>query len=295
MKLLIEQLMVKRNPGEGDIFKIKRFSVHDGPGIRTSVFLKGCPMKCVWCHSPEGINSANSLWYNKNLCIACGECVETCPTKALHLTDGSSPEIEIDRNTCNLSGECVKACPTNALQFTGYKATVGEIIAEIEKDLAYYQTSGGGVTLTGGEALYQPQFSAEILKGCKERNIHTAIETCLYCDKKAIDLILPYVDLFFIDLKLFDAVLHKQYTGRSNEKIKDNFKYIAASGKKIIVRIPLIENITDTIENRKAIMDFVSETNENIPVELINYNPLTKNNYERLGIPFLLKKGKIVD
>jgi len=282
--------MVKRNSGE--VFKIKRFSVHDGPGIRTSVFLKGCPLKCVWCHSPEGISSANSLWYNKNLCIACGECVEVCPTNALRLTDDATPEIEIDRNICRLSGECVKTCPTNALQFTGYKATVAEIITEIEKDLAYYQTSGGGVTLTGGEALYQPEFSAEILKGCKELNIHTAIETCLYCDKEAIDLILPYVELFFIDLKLFDDALHKKYTGRSNQRIKDNFKYIAASGKKIIVRIPLIENITDTTENRKAIVDFVAETNENIPVELISYNPLTENNYNRLGIPFLLKKSE---
>lgn len=282
--------MVKRNSGEGDVFKIKRFSVHDGPGIRTSVFLKGCPLKCVWCHSPEGISSANSLWYNKNFCIACGECVEACPSNALRLTDDATPEIEIDRNACRLSGECVKTCPTNALQFTAYKATVAEIITEIEKDLAYYQTSGGGVTLTGGEALYQPEFSFEILKGCKERNIHTAIETCLYCDREVIDLILPYVDLFFIDLKLFDDILHKKYTGRSNERIKDNFRYIAASGKKIIVRIPLIENITDTTENRKAIMDFVAETNENIPVELIRYNPLTENNYNRLGIPFLLKK-----
>jgi pyruvate formate lyase activating enzyme len=280
--------MVKRN--SGDVFKIKRFSVHDGPGIRTSVFLKGCPLKCVWCHSPEGISSANSLWYNKNFCIACGECVEACPTNALRLTDDATPEIEIDRNACRLSGDCVKTCPTNALQFTGFKATVAEILTEIEKDLAYYQTSGGGVTLTGGEALYQPEFSSEILKGCKEQNIHTAIETCLYCDREVLDLILPYVDLFFIDLKLFDDVLHKKYTGRSNERIKDNFRYIAASGKKIIVRIPLIENITDTIENRKAIMDFVAETNENIPVELISYNPLTENNYNRLGIPFLLKK-----
>jgi len=284
--------MVKRNPDEGDVFKIKRFSVHDGPGIRTSVFLKGCPLKCVWCHSPEGISSANSLWYNKNFCIACGECVEACPTKALRLTDDATPEIEIDRNVCRLSGDCVKTCPTNALQFTGYKATVAEIITEIEKDLAYYQTSGGGVTLTGGEALYQPEFSTEILKGCKERNIHTAIETCLYCDRAVIDLILPYVDLFFIDLKIFDTVQHKKYTGRSNEKIKDNFKYIAASGKKIIVRIPMIENITDTIENRKAVMDFVAETDENIQVELIAYNPLTENNYNRLGIPFLLMKSE---
>ena len=195
------------------------------------------------------------------------------------------------RNTCSLSGDCVKTCPVNALQFTGYKITVDDVMLEIEKDLAFYESSGGGVTLTGGEALYQPQFSAEILKRCKELNIHTAIETCLYCEKEDIDLILPYIDLFYVDLKLFDAALHKQYTGKGNGKIKDNFKYISATGKKVIVRIPLIEDITDTNLNRTAIMDFVFEADRNIPVELINYNPLTENNYTRLGLPFILKKS----
>lgn len=281
--------MEKRNSITGNIFKIKRFSVHDGPGIRTSIFLKGCPMKCVWCHSPEGISPANELWYNQNLCIACGQCVEACPTNALQLTAGINQKIEIDRKACNLSGECVKICPTNALQFTRQKASVDEIIKEIEKDRTYYQNSGGGVTLTGGEALYQPEFSTAILKACKERNIHTAIETCLFCKKEVIDQVLPFVDLFFVDLKIFDAEQHKHYTGRNNKLIKDNFRYLASVGKKIIVRLPLIGNITDTPANRKAIEDFVAETNENIPIELINYNPLTENNYKRLGIPFLLK------
>lgn len=283
--------MAKHNSVEGNIFKIKRFSIHDGPGIRTSVFLKGCPMKCVWCHSPEGISPAKSLWYNKNLCIACGKCTEACPTNALQLTDAIS-KISIDRNICNLSGECITVCPTHALQFTGYKVTVDEVVEEIEKDLVYFQNSGGGVTLTGGEALFQPEFSTAILQACKERNIHTAIETCLFCKREVIDQVLPYVDLFYCDLKIFDSEEHKRYTGRNNEIIKDNFRYLASSGKKMIVRLPLIENITDTSENRKTITDFVKEVDENIPVELISYNPLTENNYNRLGIPFLLHKHK---
>jgi pyruvate formate lyase activating enzyme len=283
--------MAKHNSIEGNIFKIKRFSIHDGPGIRTSVFLKGCPMKCVWCHSPEGISPAKSLWYSKNLCIACGKCTDVCPTNALQLTDAIG-KINIDRKACNLSGECITVCPTHALQFTGYKVTVDEVVEEIERDLIYFQNSGGGVTLTGGEALFQPEFSTAILQACKERNIHTTIETCLFCKREVIDKVLPYVDLFYCDLKIFDSQEHKHYTGRDNQIIKDNFRYLASSGKKMIVRLPLIEQITDTVENRKAIADFVNEIDKNIPVELINYNPLTENNYNRLGIPFLLHKHK---
>jgi pyruvate formate lyase activating enzyme len=208
--------------------------------------------------------------------------VEACPTNALQLNQ----KIEIDREACNLTGECVNICPTNALQFTQQKVSVNEIITEIEKDLIYYQNSGGGVTLTGGEALYQPEFSTAILKACKERNIHTAIETCLFCKKDAIEKVLPFVDLFFVDLKIFEPEQHQRYTGRDNKKIKDNFRYLASIGKKIIVRLPLVPDITDTLENQKAIEDFVAETNKNIPIELINYNPLTENNYIRLGIPF---------
>jgi pyruvate formate lyase activating enzyme len=275
--------------GEGDLFKIKRFSIHDGPGIRTTVFLKGCPLNCIWCHSPEGISQVNSLWYNKNLCIACGQCVNACPSEALSMTTDEIPLIRIDRTKCNLNGACVKFCPSNALQFTGFRATPGDILSEIEKDLLYYRTSDGGVTLSGGEALLQPEFSLEILKGCKVRNIHTAIETSLFCEKETLDLILPYVDLFIADLKISDPVLHEYYTGKSNSTILDNFLYLVAKGANITVRIPMIENITNTSVNMQSIIDFVLATDKNIPVELISYNLLTENNYTRLGLPFLLR------
>ncbi|HAM09873.1 MAG: hypothetical protein A2X05_17810 [Bacteroidetes bacterium GWE2_41_25] len=282
--------MGKHDQREGWIFKIKRFSIHDGPGIRTSVFMKGCPLKCVWCHNPEGINPDISIWYNRKLCIACGQCVEVCPTKALKLTYDPAPVIKIDKRSCHLTGECINTCPTNALQFTGYKTTIDESIREIEKDLAYYQISGGGVTLTGGEPLYQAEFSSEILKACKQRNINTAIETSLYCEKDIIDRILPYVDLFIVDLKIFDPSQHTLFTGRSNENIIENFRHLAASEKTVLVRIPLIVNITDTNENKAAITNFVFETNEKIQVEYINFNPLTENKYIQLELPYLLKK-----
>jgi pyruvate formate lyase activating enzyme len=281
--------MDKPTDVKGTIFKIKRFSIHDGPGIRTSVFLKGCPLNCIWCHSPEGISNDISIWHNWNTCIACGKCVEVCPEKTLELIMDPISYIKIDRNLCKTTGECVKACPTNAMQFTGSVTRVSEIMSEIEKDDAFYLISGGGVTLTGGEPLYQPDFAIEILKACKKRNIHTAIETCLYCEKDVLDHISEFIDFFIIDIKLFDSASHKNCTGKTNEIIKENFRNIATTGKDIIVRIPLIDNITNTEKNLTAIVNFVKRINNKIPIEQISYNPLTENNYTKLDIPFLIK------
>jgi pyruvate formate lyase activating enzyme len=274
---------------EGVVFKIKRFSLHDGPGIRTSVFLKGCLLNCIWCHSPEGISQDISIWYNRNLCIFCGQCVNACPEGALSLISADESYIQIDRDLCKVSGECVTICPSDALQFTGYKSSVSGIIGEIEKDVTFYLASGGGVTLSGGEPLYQPEFAKEILEECRKRMIQTAIETSLFCEKDTLDLISPYVDLFIVDLKIFDSERHKYYTGKVNEPIKENFQYIAGQGKNILVRIPLIDKITDTKENITAITDFVRETRKDIQIEKISYNPLAENNYKKLGIPFLHK------
>jgi len=275
---------------EGRIFKIKRFSIHDGPGIRTSVFLKGCPLNCVWCHSPEGISSEISIWYSDNLCIGCGQCVQACQNNALNLIKNPNPYVKINRELCKVSGDCVKICPTDALQFTGSTTTATEIIDTIEKDLLYFQTSGGGVTLTGGEPLFQPGFSTEILEECRKREIHTAIETCLFCEKNVIDSISDLVDLFIIDMKFSDPYLHKYYTGKTNEIIKENFRLLAESNKDILVRIPIIDDITDSVENIEGIIEFIRETGKDIFIEKINFNPLTVNNYKRLGIPFSLNK-----
>ena len=185
------------NPAEigGNIFKIIRFSVHDGPGIRTSVFLKGCALNCIWCHSPEGISSEISTWHDNSLCIACRECVKACRNGALELKNEPEIHINIKREVCSANGECIKICPTGAIQFTGSFIRVSDIINEIEKDVLYYQMSGGGVTLTGGEPLYQPEFSIGILEACQGRDIHTAIETSLFCEKEVLDLLAEYVDL----------------------------------------------------------------------------------------------------
>ncbi len=272
--------MEKLNETEGTIFKIKRFAVHDGPGIRTAVFLKGCPLNCIWCHSPEGISTDISIWYNRNLCIACGKCVQVCPNNALELVQNAESHINIDRNICNISGDCIRICPTGALQFTGSVYIVSDIISEIEKDTLYYQVSGGGVTITGGEPLYQPDFTRELLKECKKKNIQTAIETCLFCERETIVGILDFVDLFIVDMKIFNRAQHILYTGKSNDIIKENIQYLAESGKSIIVRIPMINDITDTEENINECKKFVHDLDSRIPVEYIDYNPLAENNYK---------------
>jgi pyruvate formate lyase activating enzyme len=274
---------------EGTIFKIKRFSVHDGPGIRTAVFMKGCPLNCIWCHSPEGISSDIAIWSNHNLCIKCGECVKGCPENALSLVSDPVSRIMIDRSECTVNGKCIEVCPTGAIQFTGFKISVSEIISEVEKDLRYYMVSGGGVTLTGGEPLNQPEFSQAILRLCHDLDIHTAIESSLFCESNILSGIIDYVDQFIVDIKIFDNETHIRYTGRSNDIIKENFRFIAGQGKKIIVRIPMVENITNTEANIRSITSFVKSVRSDIEIEKIGYNPLAGNNYERLGIPFLLK------
>jgi pyruvate formate lyase activating enzyme len=272
---------------EGIIFNIKRFSVHDGPGIRTSIFLKGCPLSCIWCHNPEGINCDITIWYNRNICIACGKCTEACPESALKLHNTGQKYIKIDRSHCNVTGECVKVCPTGAIDFTGRISSVAELMTEIRKDELFYESSGGGVTLTGGEPLFQPEFCIGILQACREANFNTALETCLFCKKELLEKAADLVDLFLVDMKIFDGDKHEEFTGKRNDLIKDNLRFLYESGKNIIVRVPLIKGITDSKANRRDIEEFVKKINPGIPVEYLDFNPLTKSKYQKLAIPFL--------
>lgn len=278
--------MIKMNNVTGKIFKIKRFSLHDGPGIRTTVFLKGCPLHCIWCHSPEGIDPDITIWHDKNNCIGCGECVNACPVNALSIDFGKKNSILIDRIKCNSTLKCVNACPSGSLQTTGNEVSSSVIADEIKKDISFFKSSGGGVTLSGGEPLFQPEFALDILKKCREEGIHTAMETCLFADRTFVKATMDLTDLFITDLKIFNDDDHIKYTSQTNKIIKENFQYLAGKGKSILVRIPLIEKISDTPENIEAIKEFVRKNNPSIPVELIIFNPLTKNNYDRLGLPY---------
>ena len=274
---------------EGVIFNIKRFSVHDGPGIRTSIFLKGCPLECVWCHNPEGISPGISIWHSRNTCIACGRCVEACPERALTPDFSVMNHIEINRSRCTLSGKCVEVCPTGAIEFTGSKVNVDDVMAEIRKDNLFYRASGGCVTITGGEPALQPEFTVGILKACKREEINTAVETCLYCEREVLEQLIDHVDLFIADMKIFDSVRHQEFTSKPNNIIRENLRYLAGEARKIILRIPLIKGITDSDNNKKNIEKFVRKLDPKIAVEYLNFNPLTKNKYQKLSIPFSLK------
>jgi pyruvate formate lyase activating enzyme len=206
----------------------------------------------------------------------------------LELGKGPDKQIIINKNLCTTNGDCIQVCPTGALEFTGHIASVSEVVSEIKKDLLYYETSGGGVTLTGGEPLNQPEFSQQILEACNRMNVHSVIETSLFCDRETLKRFLPVVDLFIVDMKIFDERQHIRYTGKSNEIIKDNIRYLVSSGKNIVIRIPMIPGITDTEGNISAIENFVHNLNLNIPIEHLSYNPLAGNNYDRLGMEFLL-------
>jgi glycyl-radical enzyme activating protein len=270
----------------GTIFDIKRFAVHDGPGIRTTVFLKGCPLACRWCHNPEGIESEIQLWYHESRCIRCGLCVDVCREKALRAEPSGRSFIQIDRERCTLNADCVSRCPSHALEWAGREVSVGEVMEEVAKDRLFYEMSGGGVTLSGGEPLQQASFCREILQACKDRGLSTTVETCLHAPRETVDAMIPLVDHFLVDLKLWDGQSHQQYTGKDNKLIHENFRYLAARHLHVTVRIPLIENLTDTADNIEAIEKFVFSVNSDITIEKLDYNPLTPSKYRRLGKEF---------
>ncbi len=279
----------------GLVFDIKRFAIHDGPGIRTTAFLKGCPLSCVWCQNPEGISPRPHLWYHPERCIRCESCVAACPAGALtrqqdrQARDNQGRDarerkqfIHIDRTACTLSGACLQACPTGALEWDSLWYTVPELMKELERDRTYYESSGGGVTLSGGEPLFQIDFAAAILEECRRRDIHTAVETTLFMGRDTLERVRPLIDLFLVDVKLYDATEHRRYTGTDNSRILDNIRYLAATGTALTLRLPLVPGITATEENVAAIGAFASELPGDIPLELVNFNPLPAGKYRAL-------------
>ena len=240
------------------VFDIQKYSIHDGPGIRTLVFLKGCPLACPWCSNPESQISEPQLLQQLVRCIHCLKCMEVCSRKAISLESG---EITIDRDLCDTCGVCADQCYANALQIVGREMTVSEVVAVVKKDIQFYIHSGGGVTFGGGEPLLHAGFIRKAAGECKQLGISTAVETCGYADASALDAILPVIDLFLFDIKHIDAEKHAEVLGVSNELILRNAEKIASSHMcTMIVRIPIIPGFNDSVEVIGGIADFVRQS-----------------------------------
>jgi pyruvate formate lyase activating enzyme len=288
----------------GKFYDIQGFSVHDGPGIRLTLFMKGCPLRCPWCHSPESISFSTELNWMEVKCLGvgkCGKCLSVCPHGAISpgrtkksLKDNSDIQlITLDRSKCDDCGACAQACPTKALYMCGTDYTVEQIMELIRRDVPFYRHSGGGITISGGECLCQPKFVLEVLKRCKEENIHTAIDTTGYVDWKHIEAILPYTDLFLYDLKNMDSELHKRVIGVLNERILKNARKIAAAGGKLQIRIPVIPQFNDSEQSFAAFGQFIQELGDAVEiVQLLPYHSLGTVKYERLqkNAPILVAK-----
>ncbi|MBD3228208.1 MAG: glycyl-radical enzyme activating protein [Candidatus Lokiarchaeota archaeon] len=268
---------------------IKRNALDDGPGIRTLIFFKGCPLRCVWCQNPETKSMAQEITYDSEVCIRCLDCQKNCPNNAIDFTQ----QYPINTRECNYCGECIEACITSALKFTAFKYTVGDLLEEILKDKVFYKNSGGGITLSGGEATMQLNFLHEFLKEAKEYEIHVCLETCGHFDYEQFSkLVLPYLDLIYFDLKIFDSQDHKKYCGLDNNIILKNFQYLLKKKDiELLPRIPLIPEITATRENLINWKKFL-EINGVRKIELLPYNPLWLSKITKLGKQEEYKRSK---
>ena len=257
---------------KGTIVNIERFAIHDGPGIRTVVFMKGCPLRCKWCSTPESQSMSLEMGYAVNKCTRCGKCAEICPVKAIAVSD--SGEILTDRLLCDDCGQCVEVCPSGARTTVGREMTVAQIIEEVEKDSVFYWNSGGGVTLSGGEPTLQPKFSLEILKACKARGIHTVMETSGYAEWDVLDELLEYLDLVYFDIKHSLSAEHERLTGKKNELILENCRKIVANypDVELIIRIPVIPGCNDSEDNILRTAQFVHQLEKVARLELLPYH-----------------------
>jgi glycyl-radical enzyme activating protein len=268
---------------DGTIIDIKRFTLHDGRGIRSTLFLKGCGLHCAWCQNPEGFDASLRLWYLAKQCIRCGRCEASCPVHAISLHADDDPFVRIDRELCTRCGDCVAACPTTALSFDGSRVSAEEAAATLLRDIEFYRQSGGGITISGGDPLVQHEFAREVLGLCRRSGVHTAIETCLFGNWHVLERFIPLTDLFIVDLKIADSALHADYTGRRNDLILDNYRRLVHAGVELLTRVPLIPGITATRANVGALAGFIRETNPGGRVELVNFNPLAINKHSLMG------------
>ncbi len=272
----------------GLIFDIKRFAIHDGPGVRTTVFLKGCPLSCLACHNPEGQSSEPDVFVRADRCNRCGDCMVVCGTDAISVADG----LWLSRDRCDLCGSCVDVCLPGALQIAGRRVTVRDVVNELERDIVFYDESGGGATFSGGEPLFQPEFLVELLKACRERGISTCVDTSGHAPQSVFAAIRPLVDLFLYDLKLLDARAHQEFTGLSNGVIVENLGWLAANGGDVVVRLPLLPGVNDDSANTDALGRLLAGLPRRYPVDILPYHNIGSEKYSRLGRTYRLQHTK---
>lgn len=267
-------------PVKGFIFDIKKFSIHDGPGIRTTVFMKGCPLRCPWCHNPESQRTGPDIMLHGERCIGCLACLEVCAYGAISLNGGG---VVTDRLLCVQCGTCTETCFADARNVVGREVSVAELMAEIEQDNSFFDESGGGVTFSGGDPLLQHDFLLAVLKACREKEIHTAVDTSGAFSWQSVAEIMPYVDLFLYDLKVMDPRRHKDLTGVANRRILDNLRKLSALGQKIMIRVAVIPGVNDDEENMRLIAEFVSSLPQVEGLSLLPYHGSAAHKYTGLG------------
>ena len=265
------------------VTNISRCSLHDGPGIRTVVYFKGCSLKCEWCHNPETQAFKKQILYAASKCIHCGKCIEICPEH--HVIEGN--DMHFLREGCSACGRCADACPSLALSMCGEGKTADELVDELKKDQHYYTLSGGGVTFSGGECLMYPEFVAEVAKKCRENAIHTAIESAFHVPWENVEAVLPVIDLFFADLKIPDPEKHRRFTGKDNVQIIENIRKLSERAENIILRIPVIPGVNDSAEDIDGFADIIKTFGKGITgVELLKYNNLAEAKYAIAGMEY---------
>ena len=265
----------------GMIFDIAKFSTHDGPGIRTVVFLKGCPLRCWWCHNPEGQVPSQQMVYTKEKCLRCFSCVKVCPNHAIKILH-NTPVLLMEN--CKLSGKCVDACQTKAREIAGRRVKVDDVITEIEKDRIFYDESAGGITFSGGEPFLQPIFLQSLLQTSKERGIHTAVETCGFVDTEILLRASRDVDLYLFDLKAIDNEIHRKFTGVPNDVILTNLKQLSKIHDHVIIRFPVIPGVNDDEDAVCKLGEFASSLSGVREIDVLPYHPLGTEKYNRVGV-----------
>ena len=271
----------------GLVFNIQKYSIQDGPGIRTTVFLKGCPLRCWWCHNPESLSPKPEIVILEARCRLCGECLQVCPNDAIFAENGG---FRYDVEACALCGTCVEACPSGARQMVGTRMTVPEVMAEISKDRIFYDDSRGGVTFSGGEPLMQPRFLRDLLAACRAQSIHTTVDTCGFGTREYLLSIAPLTDLFLYDLKAIDEVKHLQYTGVSNSSILENLLALGRVHSNIWIRLPLIPGLNDDDGQLEATARFAASIPGVRQINVLPYHKTAIHKFRRLGRPYRLEQ-----